>query len=548
MYNKIKSLLSDTFDTQQIILEKPKNKDLGHFATTIAFNLAKKEKQTPKILAEQLVEKMKAIDSLSSIITNINALNGFINFSLSNEFLSSVCEDYLHNEKTQIAKKERILLEFVSANPTGPLHIGHARGAVYGETLCSVGRYLGYEITKEYYINDAGAQISMLGLSILLAGKEHILKQAIEYPEQFYRGEYVIDLAFQAQNAFGNEIFTESNIPKLAEFGKDKMLEEIKQNLAQLNIYFDNFVSEKSLYNRWDETLLQLQNNGGVAKEGISLEEGFKNQKIIKSDGGENELWLKSTLKGDSSDRVIVRSNGEPTYLAGDIIYHNDKFNRNFDRYINIWGADHHGYIARVKAAIDFLGFDSAKLEVLLSQMVSLLKDKKPYKMSKRAGNFILLKDIVSEIGGDALKFIFLSKKADTHLEFDIATLSKQDSSNPIFYINYANARIHTLFEKSTFTLEQIKSAKLLLDSNLSNLLFEALCINQVLELAFRDREIQKICEYLKSLSSNFHSFYNAQKILDSSNELSVLKVLMCVSKSLTLGMSLLGIEIKTRM
>ncbi len=245
-----------------------------------------------------------------------------------------------------------------------------------------------------------------------------------------------------------------------------------------------------------------------------------------------------------------MRENGEPTYLAGDIIYHQDKFHRHFEHYINIWGADHHGYIARVKAAIHFLGYDENKLEVLLSQMVSLLKGGQPYKMSKRAGNFILMKDVIEDIGADALRFIFLSKKPDTHLEFDVDELKKEDGSNPIYYINYANARIHTLFNKAGVNMQQIaqNANKLDINEQAKALLFEALCLQQIIESSFRNREIQKICDYLKSLSASFHSFYNTHKILQSPNESSILYVLMIVSQSLTLGLSLLGIKAKTRM
>lgn len=525
MHHHIKALIQKEFHTE-VILEKPKNKELGHFATPLAFNLAKIKKANPKIIAEEIASTLRNYKEFDKV----EALNGFVNLTLSLDFLKNASKTIL---RAPAQSKQKILLEFVSANPTGPLHIGHARGAIYGDCLARVGRWLGFEITTEYYINDAGAQIHLLGLSILLAAQEHILKQEVVYPESYYKGEYIIDLAFEACKHFGEQIFhTQDSIPALAKFGKDKMLQEIKENLAQAGIAFDLFVSEESLQPQWQDILQTLQKHQGVYEQ-------------------DSKIWLASSKYNDEKNRVVMRESGEPTYLAGDIIYHNDKFTRDFAHFINIWGADHHGYIARVKAAIHFLGFDESKLEVLLSQMVSLLKGGQPYKMSKRAGNFILMKDVLDDIGADALRFIFLSKKPDTHLEFDVDELKKQDASNPIYYINYANARIHTLLHKSGYAfsdLDSIDSAKLELDEEAKALLFDTLCLPQVLESSFRDREMQKICEYLKNLASSFHSFYNTHKILGAPNEQSLLWLIAQVSASLTLGLSLLGIEAKTRM
>ncbi len=531
MFHYIKSLLSRVCFIENedfpIILEKPKNKDLGHLATTLAFSIAKARKTNPISLAKDIADKLSVCDEFE----RVEALNGFVNLTLSDKFLNDMAYQCLCIP-SHATRVERILLEFVSANPTGPLHIGHARGAVYGDALARVGEFLGYKIYKEYYVNDAGAQIQNLGLSIFLAGREHILHLDVDYPEQYYKGEYIIDLAKECENHFGKDIFEhEDCIPLLAEYGKDIMLLEIKDNLAQVGIFFDTFVSEKSLYTHWRDTLDRLKAHGG-----------------IYNDGG--KIWIASTQVKDDKDRVLVRENGEPTYLAGDVIYHQNKFSRDFTNYINIWGADHHGYIARVKAAIHFLGYDENKLEVLLSQMVSLLKAGEPYKMSKRAGNFILMKDVVDEIGADALRFIFLSKKPDTHLEFDVEELKKQDANNPIYYINYANARIHTLFEKADVNMQDFRTHKnvSLANNDAKALLFEALCLKQVIESSFRDREIQKICEYLKNLAASLHTFYNAYKILNSKEQESYLYILMVVSESLTLGLSLLGIQAKTKM
>ncbi|MWV61150.1 arginine--tRNA ligase [Helicobacter saguini] len=565
---------------ENIPLEYPKNKEHGHFATTICFSLAKRLRKNPRDLANALSEFIESKNK-DSIFENVEALNGFINLTLSLQFLESKINIALKNpqdyakpqnldSKKDSNNAQKILLEFVSANPTGPLHIGHARGAIFGSALTNIAQHLGEKIVCEYYVNDAGAQISMLSLSLYNAAREILNLSTLQ--GEIYKGEYIKDVAKAAIEHFGVSEFHKqwSEIKEnLGTFGKEKMLDEIKRTLKQARIHFDNFVSEKALYKEWDATLSDLQ----------------KHNAIEEKDGA---IWLKSTLKGDDKDRVLVRNNGEPTYMAGDIIYHRDKFERHFKHYINIWGADHHGYIKRIKASIDFLGYNSANLEVLLAQMVSLLKGGQPYKMSKRAGNFILMQDVLDDIGVDSLRFIFLSKSLDTHLEFDIDDLNKQDSSNPIFYINYANARIHTLLGKSSCTLDSIMNAKIcdistiiagdsattphviasersersnpnskedfIKDSNnalakdLSNLIFNALTLSHILESSYKDRSLHKICEYLKNLAKDFHTFYNAHKILNTPYEKQILKALKFISLTLTTAFSLLGIEIKTKM
>lgn len=508
-------------------MEKPKDRSFGHFATPVAFTLAKELRKSPMIIAEELALSFKE----DELFSKVEAIKGYLNFRLSEKFLNRYATWALENPQ-DFAKgkhKGKILLEFVSANPTGPLHIGHARGAVYGDTLLRIGRHLGYEITAEYYVNDAGNQIDLLGLSLQLEGRSTLLGEEVEYPKSYYRGEYLTELAKEAKEVFGEEVFVdESRQKELALWAKDKVMEIIVADLEDIGIYFDSFVSEASLYDRWE----------AVKKK---LGEG-----LYEKDG---KVFLASSKKGDDHDRVVVREDGRPTYLAGDIIYHNQKFERGYDRYINIWGADHHGYIARVKAAIEFLGYDSSKLEVLLSQMVSLLKDGEPYKMSKRAGNVILLSDITSEIGADALRFIFASKRSDTALEFDVEELKRQDNSNPIYYIQYAHARIRTLVAKSGKTKEDILLSDFVgIDDAASDLLFDALLLPEVIEEAFKTRGIQKLPEYLKSLAASLHKFYYDKRIIGDENELKYLKVLEMVALSLKTGLGLMGIEAKERM
>ncbi len=528
MKQRVIKAISDEIG-EDFILEKPKDISFGHYATPVAFSLAKKYKKSPMIIADELCKKFENCE----VFESVDAIKGFINFKLSDAFLDEIVTDSLKNE-SEFAKgkyKGSLLLEYVSANPTGPLHIGHARGAVYGDTLYKLAKHLGYDISSEYYINDAGNQIELLGLSIYYIALSELLGKDINEPDEYYRGEYIIDLAKEAIEEFGREFFeSKESIKKLSSWGKDKMMELIKDNLQSANIEFDNFVSEKSLYDRWEETLKKLRTNDA----------------IYEKDG---KLWLRSSKLGDEKDRVVVREDGRPTYLAGDIIYHDDKFQRDYDHYINIWGADHHGYITRVKAAIHFLGYDESKLEVLLAQMVSLLKNGEPYKMSKRAGNFILMSDVIKEIGSDALRFVFLSKKSDTHLEFDVEQFKQEDSSNPIFYIQYAHARINQLFQKASKIPSNLFDVKLKeIDEDSKNLIFTSLLLPEVIDDAYHSRGVQKLPEYLKSLAALYHQFYNKHKIVGSENEDLLLKVSAMVALSLRVGLRLMGIEAKSRM
>ena len=526
MKQRVASLLKEQFD-RDVVLEKPKDRSFGHFATPVAFSLAKELRKSPMIIAEELAASFGEHDMFASV----ESVKGYINLRLSESFLDEYATWALDNAEKfgNSGASQKILLEFVSANPTGPLHIGHARGAVYGDTLLRLGRHLGNEITAEYYVNDAGNQIDLLGLSIQLEGRANILDEAVEYPESFYRGEYMSDLARDAAEHFGTEIFhDESRQKELALWAKDKVMEIIVKDLGDANIHFDTFVSESTLYDEWERVMKKMGSN------------------VYESEG---KVWIRSSDKEDEKDRVVVREDGRPTYLAGDIVYHNQKFERGYDHYINIWGADHHGYIPRVNAAVDFLGYDSNKLETQLSQMVSLLKDGEPYKMSKRAGNVILMSDIVEEIGADALRFIFASKKSDTPLEFDINELKKEDSSNPIFYINYAHARIQTILSKSEMSMDDIMKTSLKgLNADADALLFDALLLPEVIEDAFSSRQVQKMPEYLKSLAARLHKFYYDYRIIGEADEAKLLKLFLVVALSLKIGLSMLGINAKDSM
>lgn len=533
MKHRVRKALQKHLPDHPVTLDRPKDSSFGHFATNAAFLMAKERRQSPHLIAKDL----EILFGAEEIFERVEAVSGFVNFKLKCEFLNLLADEALADEAAfgrpshHDGVHETILLEYVSANPTGPLHIGHARGALFGDTLARIGRHLGHKITTEYYINDAGRQVWLLGLSLWLKGREEILNIEVKWPEEFYRGEYITDLAWEAQKALGSGVFEEEEgISTLSVWGKDQMMALIRQNLADVGIVFDRYVSEKETFKRWHEVQALLDRHSALYET-------------------EGKIWLATSQKGDEKDRVVVRENGEPTYLAGDIVYHEEKFKQGFDRYINIWGADHHGYIARVKAAVAFLGYDSDKLEVLLSQMVRLLKGGEPYKMSKRAGNFVLMSEVVEEIGADALRFIFLTKKPDTHLEFDLDDLTKEDSSNPIFYINYAHARVHSLVAKSGRSVEEIKAARFTtLDDQGLDLLFSALSLGEALEDAWRRREMQSVADYLYTLASKLHKFYYDHKILGTDNELEYLKLFWVAGLSIRQGLALVGITAKERM
>ena len=526
MQKWVKSFIEKILN-REVVLEKPKDISFGHYATPVAFSLAKELRKNPMQIAQDLAKEFDACE----MFEEVSAIKGFINFRLSKDFLFDLSNKALKEnfDFGKISeKKEKILLEYVSANPTGPLHIGHARGAILGDTLTRVGNHIGYDVTREYYVNDAGSQMDMLGLSICLCAKEYLYNEVVEFPETFYRGEYLFDISKKVEAKFGKDIFyDEKNHRKIAIFAKDLVLDIIVKDLKDLDIEFDSFVYESELYSKWDETKVSLEAKGALYTK-------------------DKKIYLKSSEHGDDSDRVVVRDNGMPTYLAGDIIYHKNKFDRKYDTCINIWGADHHGYIKRVKSSVEFSGYDSSKLEIILSQLVSLLQGGKPYKMSKRAGTVILMSDITKEIGADALRFIFLTKKSDTHLEFDLDSLKNHDSSNPTFYINYAHARINKLFKKANKTPSDVKDVEFTnINQDALNLLYEALLLHAILEEGFIKRDMQKITDYLHGLAASVHKFYNEHRIIDSKEQDEYLKMLSMVALSIKLGLHLLGIKAK---
>lgn len=581
--NEIFKILS-----RKVVLERPKDKSLAHYASPEAFALAKELRKAPKLIAEELAAKFKDSEILSA-----TAVNGYLNFHLKPAVLGALAEnalklggDFAKNDaklggrilpaserictsepaskgyaanltargndtaKSQnseaasnslaasncdearnfAAMPQKILLEYISANPTGPLHIGHVRGAVYGDTFARIGGYLGHRVDTEYYINDAGNQIELLGTSIALRARE-LAGENVSYPEKYYRGEYIDEIIPLARAQFGDEIFRdESRVLILAEFAKDEVLKIIQKDLADAGIHIQNWASEKSLYGELEPTIRKLERSGKMYEQ-------------------ESKIWIRSSQLGDEKDRVVIREDARPTYLAGDIVYHNNKFERGYERCINIWGADHHGYIARLKAAVHFLGYDESRLEIILMQMVNLLKDGQTYKMSKRAGNAILMSDVLAAIGRDAMRFIFISKKGETPLEFDVDELAREDSSNPIFYINYAHARVNQIFTKAGKRETDVLGADFgALDEAGLGLAFAALSLNEILNDAFNSRGLQKLPDFLKALAADFHKYYNENRVVGSENEDAKLKLFALVALSIRTAFALMGLSAKEKM
>lgn len=415
-----------------IEVEIPPRESLGDLATPIAMSLSGILKKPPREIANELIRSIKGKPSFEKIDI---AGPGFINFTFSKDYLYSEIKNLLRDKekflREDIGKGRRVQIEFVSANPTGPLHLGHGRGAATGEALSNLLKAAGYKVEREYYINDAGKQVKLLGLSVFARYKQMF---GIEYPfpEEGYRGGYVEDIAKEIINK-DRDKYIKADFHEVSEFFIDYsyqvMQSCIKEDLKDFGITFDTWQSERNLFKEGD---VEKAINDLKAK-GL----------IYEKDGA---TWFKSTAFGDDKDRVIIKQDGEYTYFTSDIAYHRKKVEKKYDELINIWGSDHHGYIQRLKAVIEALGYPQEKLKILLVQMVSLLRGGKPVQMSKRAGEFVTLREVMEEVGADTTKFIFLTRRPDSHLEFDIEVAKSQSSENPVFYVQYAHARINSIF------------------------------------------------------------------------------------------------------
>ncbi len=525
---------------EEIQLEVPKNSDHGDFSTNLAMTLAKPERKAPRKIAEALVTALQGTPLCDKIEI---AGPGFINFRLAASCWYAVLDQitaqgdrYGHS---QIGAGKKIQVEFVSANPTGPLHIGHGRGAVVGDAVAAVLQAAGFEVQREYYVNDAGNQVLTLGRSILLRLRE-LQGNTIEFPEDGYQAAYIVDLATKYRAEHGDlvDVDEAEAIESCSRFGVAEILTWIEADLKSFGIHFDHWFSEKNLYEQGmvDKELLKLK------EQGLSFEE-------------EGALWLRTTDFGDDKDRVLIKSDGSYTYFASDVAYHMEKFNRGFDRVIDVWGADHHGYIPRMKAMLAGLGHPPEDLEVLLIQMVNLLRDGKPYIMGKRSGNFITLKEVIDEVGCDACRFFFLMRRCDSQLDFDLELAKQQSSDNPVYYVQYAHARVCSINRNAAeANIKQPQSGQL--DYSCLALTEELALVKQLARFpetvvgAALSYEPHRVIFYLQDLAAQFHSYYNRYRVLvdDPATTQARLYLVNSVRTVLANALHLLGLSAPERM
>lgn len=490
-----------------IILEVPPQKEFGDFATNFAMQSARVFHRNPRQIAEEL---SKRIDGAWLDHTQV-AGPGFLNFYLKGDVLYDSFRQILAAGDSfgQLPQKEapKIQVEYVSANPTGPLHVGHGRGAAAGSALVNLLRAAGYPVESEYYINDAGNQMNNLARSVNARYLE-LLGRETEFPEDGYHGQDIIDTAQRIIDKEGDKYLDMDEEERLTIF-KDlayvEKLAALREDLEAFHVTFDHWFSERTLHPEAIRAAVKiLQDNGN----------------IYEKDGA---LWLRSTAYGDDKDRVVIRDNGVPTYLAADIAYHHNKFERGFDRLINIWGADHHGYVCRVKAAMKALGHDPEKLTVLLLQMVALYRGGELVKMSKRTGQSVTLNELMEEVGTDAARYFFLMRSLDSQLDFDLDLAKKKSNDNPVYYIQYAHARICSIFRQAEETglhLSENPELSLLTDASEIALIKKIEEYPDEVEKAAADYAPQRIARYSYDLASLFHSFYNKCRIMGVAPEL----------------------------
>ncbi|WP_077215101.1 arginine--tRNA ligase [Bacillus dakarensis] len=524
-----------------VILEVPKEKAHGDYSTNMAMQLARVAKKAPRAIAEDIV---KNFDSSKASIEKIEIAGpGFINFYMNNSYLTDLIPAILKAGdsygETNTGNNEKVQVEFVSANPTGDLHLGHARGAAVGDSLCNIMAKAGYDVSREYYINDAGNQINNLALSVE-ARYFQALGLEKDMPEDGYHGEDIIGIGKKLAEEYGDKYVTVEESDRFEffrEYGLKYEMEKLKRDLEDFRVSFDVWYSETSLYQngKIDTALAKLRENGH----------------IYEKDGA---TWFKSTELGDDKDRVLIKQDGSYTYLTPDIAYHKDKLERGFEKLINIWGADHHGYIPRMKAAIEALGYERDALEVEIIQLVHLYKNGEKMKMSKRTGKAVTMRDLVEEVGLDATRYFFAMRSADTHLDFDLDLAVSQSNENPVYYSQYAHARISSI-------LRQGEEQNLSFDENVDVSLIGAEKEIEVLKklgefpLSISEAAVKRmphrITNYIYELASSFHSFYNAEKVLDLENierTKARLALIKAVQVTLKNALSLIGVSAPEKM
>ena len=525
-------------------IEVELTKDPGHgdYATNVAMVLAAQAKKNPREIATILSEK---IDRTGGILEKVEIAGpGFMNFFIREDRWSSLLEAVDREGDrygtADLGKGRRIQVEFVSANPTGPLHIGHARGAVVGDVMANVLAAVGYRVFREYYINDAGNQMNNLGKSVLLRYRE-LLGAQVEFPDGCYRGDYIKELAAELVTTDGDchlDRDPAEVVPLFTDYAAGAILAGIKEDLRSFGVVFDLYFSERELYR-----------DDGVGKLLRTLQE----KDFIYSEG--EALWFRTTSFGDEKDRVVVRQNGDPTYFAADIAYHLNKFQRGFETVIDIWGADHHGYIPRMSAAVQAMGYGKDALKVILVQLVNLLRDGKPAAMSTRSGEFVTLREVVDEVGKDAARYNFLMRRSDSHLDFDLELAKRQSNENPVYYVQYAYARICSISRMAVergCTVPTYGNADLtLLKLPEEITLIKAITrFPEVVEGAARTLEPHRLTFYLNDLAGIFHSYYNKSKVISDDGALAGARLFLVMSVRTVLknALNMLGVSTPEKM
>ncbi|HZD39364.1 MAG TPA: arginine--tRNA ligase [Terriglobales bacterium] len=525
-----------------LLLEPPKQREFGDLATNIAMLWAQKAKKPPRAIAELILKNLE--DPEGILARKEIAGPGFMNFAFSPKFYYRRLQELARGQgtKVDIGRGRRVQVEFASVNPTGPLHVGHGRVAVLGDVLARLHEACGYEVEREYYVNDAGKQMDNLGRSLYVRYHE-LFGASLEWPEDGYPGDYVKELAAQIKGEDGDKWRHEPEaraVDFFRRYGGDALLGLIRDQLSNFGIRFDRFFSEKALRERGEVVqAMNLMRSHGL---------------LYFQDGAE---WFRSTQFGDDKDRTVIKSDGELTYFASDIAYHRNKFERKFDKLVNVWGADHHGYVARLKAAIEGLGYNPEVLHVVLVQMVQLTRGGEPVRMGKRTGEFVSLQDVLDEVGRDAARFFFLMRKSDSHLDFDLDLAKQQSSENPVFYVQYAHARVASIFEQAPkWGLDWNESAaakapleRLVLAEEME-LIRRLIQFNEVLEESIGELEPHRIVFYLLELAGEFHRFYNRNRVLSDDRDLTCARLLLVrtIQATLRRGLDILGVEAPEKM
>jgi arginyl-tRNA synthetase len=522
----------------EVQLTVPPKKEFGDFASNFAMQSARALRCNPRVLAQYIVENLDCPYVKKAEIAGPGFINFYLNPDWVYDMLARIVEAGENYGNLPKASDEKIQLEYVSANPTGPLHVGHGRGAAVGSALANLLKAAGYDVEQEYYINDAGNQMNNLARSVNARYLE-LLGKEIEFPEDGYHGHDIIDTAQRIINKYGNRFLQMEEAERLEEFktiAYQEKLAALKEDLERFNVRFDVWFSEKTLHeaNKIKEACDRL------------LEKGY----MYEQDGA---LWLKSTAFGDDKDRVVIRDNGVPTYFAADIAYHANKFGRGFDRVINLWGADHHGYIARMKAAMQCMGYQPEQLEILILQMVRLLRDGQEVKMSKRTGQSVTLNELIDEVGTDAARFFFVMRSIDSQLDFDLDLAKKKSNDNPVFYVQYAHARICSIMRQVAEAGIKVQGKgdyKLLTEPVEVDLIKKLGEYPEMLATAAKERAVQQVAHYVYDLAGLFHSAYNQCRILGVNEDLQQarLAMVMAVGHVVRHALSILGVSAPEKM